>query len=131
MYIYLQIFQILNLINLSNIFFFILLFLKAPTELKLRTLQKSNKNILYKITHPSGCRDLMQAIGWVVNSDSYTLPNTIPLRMLYMFCDKQVILRLIERLIYNFPILFLNINPNKFLKLLTFCTNFNINQMIY
>jgi hypothetical protein len=47
--------------------------------MKLRTLQKSNKNILYKITHPPGCRELMTAMGWVSSNDAYVLPMQVPI----------------------------------------------------
>lgn len=55
------------------------LFLQNPKDSKLRTLQKSNKNIAYKITNPPGCRELMSAIGWVAPADAYTLPAHVPM----------------------------------------------------
>lgn len=56
-----------------------ILFLQNPKDSKLRTLQKSNKNIAYKITNPPGCRELMSAIGWVAPADAYTLPAHVPM----------------------------------------------------
>jgi serine/threonine protein phosphatase PrpC len=58
--------------------------LSNPKDAKLRTLQKSNKNIMYKITNPPGCRELMSAMGWSLVGESYILPQNVPLTSLTM-----------------------------------------------